>query len=75
MRELKEKLEEVSGLHKLLIRNCKNTGPAEKFALDRKAGIIDYMGAGLPVVCFDGKNNRRFLKDGGIYAADNKKDH
>jgi len=34
--------------------------------------VINYMGAGLPVVCFEGKNNRRFLGDGGIYAADNK---
>jgi glycosyltransferase involved in cell wall biosynthesis len=32
--------------------------------------VINYMGAGLPVVCYDSKNNRRFLKDGGIYALD-----
>jgi glycosyltransferase involved in cell wall biosynthesis len=31
--------------------------------------VINYMGAGLPVVCFEGKNNRRFLSEGGIYAA------
>ena len=30
------------------------------------------MGAGLPVVCFDSQNNRRFLEDGGIYAAENR---
>jgi glycosyltransferase involved in cell wall biosynthesis len=30
--------------------------------------VINYMGAGLPVVCFEGKNNRRFLGEGGIYA-------
>ena len=34
--------------------------------------VINYMGAGLPVVCFEGKNNRRFLGDGGIYASDDK---
>lgn len=34
--------------------------------------VINYMGAGLPVVCFDSKNNRRFLGESGIYAADNK---
>jgi glycosyltransferase involved in cell wall biosynthesis len=34
--------------------------------------VINYMGAGLPVVCFEGKNNRRFLAKGGIYAADDK---
>jgi glycosyltransferase involved in cell wall biosynthesis len=31
--------------------------------------VINYMGAGLPVVCFDSKNNRRFLENGGIYAS------
>jgi glycosyltransferase involved in cell wall biosynthesis len=34
--------------------------------------VINYMGAGLPVVCFEGKNNRRFLGGNGIYADDNK---
>jgi glycosyltransferase involved in cell wall biosynthesis len=34
--------------------------------------VINYMGAGLPVVCFDSQNNRRFLGDGGIYAAENR---
>ncbi len=34
--------------------------------------VINYMGAGLPVVCFDSKNNRRFLGENGIYAADDK---
>ena len=33
--------------------------------------VINYMGAGLAVVCFDGKNNRKFLGEGGIYAANN----
>ncbi len=34
--------------------------------------VINYMGAGLPVVCFEGKNNRRFLGENGIYAADDR---
>lgn len=34
--------------------------------------VINYMGAGLPVVCFDSQNNRRFLGEGGIYAGDDK---
>ena len=34
--------------------------------------VINYMGAGLPVVCFDSKNNRRFLENGGIYAEDDR---
>lgn len=30
--------------------------------------IINYMGAALPIVCFEGPNNRRFLGDQGIFA-------
>ena len=46
--------------------------PKKEKAGEASGKVINYMGAGLPVVCFDGKNNRRFLGDGGIYAADNK---
>lgn len=30
--------------------------------------IINYMGAGLPIVCFEGPNNRKFLGEDGIFA-------
>lgn len=30
--------------------------------------IINYMGAALPIVCFEGPNNRRFLGESGIFA-------
>lgn len=30
--------------------------------------IINYMGAALPIVCFAGPNNRKFLGDNGIFA-------
>jgi len=46
--------------------------PKVEKAGEASGKIINYMGAGLPVVCFDGKNNRRFLEDGGIYAGENK---
>jgi len=46
--------------------------PKMEKAGEASGKVINYMGAGLPVVCFDGKNNRRFLEDGGIYAAGNK---
>ena len=46
--------------------------PKMEKAGEASGKVINYMGAGLPVVCFDGKNNRRFLEDGGTYAADNK---
>jgi glycosyltransferase involved in cell wall biosynthesis len=32
--------------------------------------ILQYMGAGLPVICFDRKNNREYLGEGGIYSQD-----
>lgn len=32
--------------------------------------MLQYMGAGLPVVCFDTRNNREYLGDGGMFAAD-----
>ncbi|MBN2073526.1 MAG: glycosyltransferase family 4 protein [Actinobacteria bacterium] len=46
--------------------------PKMEKAGEASGKVINYMGAGLPVVCFDGKNNRRFLGDGGIYAAGNR---
>jgi len=46
--------------------------PKMEKAGEASGKVINYMGAGLPVVCFEGKNNRRFLGEGGIYAADNK---
>ncbi len=32
--------------------------------------ILQYMGAGLPVVCFDKENNRAYLDDVGMYATE-----
>lgn len=29
--------------------------------------ILQYMAAGLPVICFDRENNRKFLGEGGVY--------
>jgi len=42
--------------------------PKEDKAGESSGKIINYMGAGLPVVCFDSLNNRNFLSDSGIYA-------
>lgn len=46
--------------------------PKMEKAGEASGKVINYMGAGLPVVCFEGKNNRKFLGDGGIYAANDK---
>lgn len=32
--------------------------------------MLQYMGAGLPVACFDTENNRKYLGDGGTFAAE-----
>lgn len=32
--------------------------------------ILQYMAAGLPVVCLDRKNNRNFLEEGGLYCGE-----
>lgn len=32
--------------------------------------MLQYMGAELPVVCFDTRNNREYLGDGGVFATD-----
>ena len=55
----------------LLISNIAVEPKIDK-AGEASGKVINYMGAGLPVVCFDSQNNRRFLEDGGIYAAENK---
>ncbi len=44
--------------------------PKEDVAGEASGKIINYMGGGLPVACFDNKNNRRFLGDTGAFAAD-----
>ncbi|MBU2028357.1 glycosyltransferase family 4 protein [Patescibacteria group bacterium] len=48
---------------------------ASDIAIDPKDGsvnqasgkILQYMGAGLPIVCFDKSNNRRYLEEGAYY--------
>lgn len=42
--------------------------PKEDVAGEASGKIINYMGAGLPVVCFDSLNNRSFLAEGGTFA-------
>ncbi len=44
--------------------------PKDSFVQQASGKILQYMGAGLPVVCFDRPNNRTYLGDAGIYAAE-----
>jgi glycosyltransferase involved in cell wall biosynthesis len=44
--------------------------PKPDAAGEASGKIINYMGGGLPVACFDNANNRRFLGECGAYAPD-----
>lgn len=42
--------------------------PKDSSTLQASGKILQYMAAGLPVVCFDRKNNHYYLGEGGYYA-------
>ncbi|MBP9728289.1 MAG: glycosyltransferase family 4 protein [Candidatus Moranbacteria bacterium] len=42
--------------------------PKEEATREASGKALQYMGASLPVVCFDTQNNREYLGEGGIYA-------
>ena len=44
--------------------------PKEAEVKQASGKLLQYMGAGLPVACFDTKNNREYLGEGGEYARD-----
>ena len=46
--------------------------PKNSETLQASGKILNYMGAGLPVVCFERENNRKYLGEGGIYAKRSK---
>lgn len=41
--------------------------PKDSSVSQASGKILQYMGAGLPIICFDKSNNRRYLEDGGYY--------
>jgi len=45
--------------------------PKESDALQASGKMLNYMAAGLPIVCFDKSNNRKYLGDGAFFAKDN----
>jgi len=57
-------------LPKVLRMSDIGVDPKESSTRQASGKMLQYMGAGLPVVCFDTKNNRKYLDDGGIYADD-----
>ncbi|MCB0748375.1 MAG: glycosyltransferase [Ignavibacteriae bacterium] len=42
--------------------------PKVDIAGEGSGKIINYMGAGLPIVCFDSQNNHNFLAENGVFA-------
>lgn len=54
------------------ILNASDIGIDPKDSESRQASgkILQYMGAGLPVVCFDRKNNREYLGEGAYYGTE-----
>jgi len=42
--------------------------PKEAVVKQASGKLLQYMGAGLPIACFDTKNNHEYLNDGGHYA-------
>jgi glycosyltransferase involved in cell wall biosynthesis len=44
--------------------------PKDSASKQASGKILQYMAAGLPIVCFDRTNNRQYLGDGAVYAKD-----
>lgn len=42
--------------------------PKDSASKQASGKILQYMAAGLPIVCFDRENNRQYLEEGAIYA-------
>jgi glycosyltransferase involved in cell wall biosynthesis len=56
-------------LPKVLKMSDIGVDPKESTTRQASGKMLQYMGAGLPVVCFDTENNRQYLADGGTYAS------
>jgi glycosyltransferase involved in cell wall biosynthesis len=57
-------------LPEILLASDVGIDPKDSGTRQASGKILQYMGAGLPVICFDRKNNRDYLGEGGIYAKD-----
>jgi glycosyltransferase involved in cell wall biosynthesis len=55
-------------LPKLLMASDIGIDPKDSSTMQASGKILQYMAAGLPVVCFDRPNNRTYLHEGGEYA-------
>lgn len=55
-------------LPKILMASDIGIDPKDSNTLQASGKILQYMAAGLPIVCFDRANNRNYLGDGAQYA-------
>lgn len=55
-------------LPKLLLASDIGVDPKDSQTMQASGKILQYMAAGLPVVCFDRQNNWEYLEDGAQYA-------
>lgn len=70
---LKESVRVISPLDyfqmpKLLLASDMGIDPKDSSTLQASGKILQYMAAGLPVVCYDRDNNRRYLGEGANYS-------
>lgn len=57
-------------LREILAMSDVGIDPKEEGVGQASGKMLQYMGAGLPVACFDTENNREYLAEGGEYARD-----
>lgn len=55
-------------LPEILMMSDIGVDPKEATTKQASGKMLNYMGAGLPIACFDTQNNREYLGDGGSYA-------
>ncbi len=73
--ELKERVTIISPspyfeLAQILRMSDIGVDPKDEATREASGKTLQYMGAGLPVACFDTGNNREYLADGGSYASE-----
>jgi len=55
-------------LPEILLASDAGVDPKDSTVGQASGKILQYMGAGLPVICFRRENNLNYLKEGGVYA-------
>ena len=56
-------------LPKILVASDVGVDPKDSSTRQASGKILQYMAAGIPVVCFDRENNRKYLDQGAVYAS------